>query len=220
MRRKYLLSAAMLSLMLATSACGAESPAPVASSQPAHLTGSGTGDASISRPEVGISQWNAAEAARKAKTKAAVATKEEPAAKTKPAAAKPGATAETEPAGAAKAKAAEKAAAAQEAAAEKAAAAAAEKKAAAKEKAAGTAAKTPPATGGLKQVTPVPAAPKTSPAPAGQGPADDIGDAACEAAHTLDDALQGSVTVTDPALPIGVGIGTDAGTTGEFRCPD
>ena len=235
MRRKYLLSAAMLSVLLATSACGAGSPAPVASSQPARPAGSdtgdgsGTGDGSTSRPEIGISQWNAAESARKAKTKpAAAAAKAEPAAKTPAAAAKAEPAAKTKPATAAKAKSAEKAAAAAKAtaayaaAAEKAAAAAAAaagNEAAAKKKAA--AAKTRPAAGALKRAAPVHGAPKTAPAPVRQGSAEEIVGSACGAADTLFDTLKGSVTVSDPALPgTGVGTGTDAGTTGEFRCLD
>jgi len=226
MRRKYLLSAVTLSVLLASSACAAGSPAPVASSQAARLTGSGTGDGSTSRPEIGISQWNAAEAARKAKTKPAAAAKAEPTAKTKAATAAKAKSAE-------KAAAAAKATAASAAAAEKAAAAAAkkkaaaEKKAAAKKKAAGAAAKTRPAAGSAKRVVPVPVAPKTAPAPVRQGSTEQQGSAeqlvgsACGAAHTLVDTLKGSVTVSDPALPnTGTGTGTDAGTMGEFRCLD
>lgn len=223
MRRKYLLSAVTLSVLLASSACAAGSPAPVASSQPARLTGSGTGDGSTSRPEIGISQWNAAEAARKAKTKPAAAAKAEPVAKTKPATAAKAKSAE-------KAAAAAKATAASAAAAEKAAAAAAKKKAAAaaaKKKAAGAAAKTRPAAGSPKRVVPEPVAPKTAPAPVRQGSAEQPGSAeqivgsACGAADTLVDTLKGSATVSDPALPnTGTGTGTDAGTMGEFRCLD
>jgi hypothetical protein len=106
------------------------------------------------------------------------------------------------------------------------AAAAAEKKAAAKKaaaqkKAAGAPAKTRPSQGALKRVTPVPVAPKTAPAPTREGSAEDVVPSACGEAQTLKDTLQGSVTVTDPALPgTGVGIGTDAGTMGEFHCLD
>ena len=225
MRRKCLLSAAMLSALLATSACAAGSPDPVASPHSARLAGSGAGGGSSGQPQIGISQWNAAEAARKAKTTPATAAKEVPAAKAKPAAAKPEPVATTTPATAAKAKSAEKAAAAANAAAanaaaaEKAAAAAAAKEAAAKKKAA--AAKTRPAAGAPKRVVPVPVTPKTSPTAVPQGPAEELVGSACEEAQTLADTLKGSVKVTDPALPgIGVETGTDAGKVGEFRCLD
>jgi hypothetical protein len=224
MRRNYLLSAAMLSALLATSACGAASPVPAPSLHPARLAGSGAGDGSTGRPEIGISQWNAAEAARKAKTQPAAATKDASAATTKPAAAKAEAAPKTEPAGAANAESAEKAAAANAAAVEK-AAAAAEKKAAAKKETAPAAAKTPPAEGGLKRVTPVPVATKTAPAPAPHGSAEPTVGSDCGAPHATDNIPEVSVKVSPQVLPdIAVGIGTDAGTdTGTadaIRCLD
>jgi uncharacterized membrane protein YqiK len=234
MRRKYLLSVAMLSVLLATSACEAGHPAPVASPQAAGLTGSGTGAATTGQPEIGISQWNAAQAAKAAETKPAAASKAEPAAQTKPAApakaksdakTKPASTADPTPAaktaGAKAAAAAEKAAAA---AAKK--EAAAQKEAAAKKKAAKAAGKTQPATGGLKRVTPIPVTPKTAPAPVHQGSAEqsaeEIVRSACETADTLyDNALEGPATIGDPVLPVTVGgTGTDAGTMDKFRCLD
>ncbi|MFF2316461.1 hypothetical protein ACFVTE_09350 [Arthrobacter sp. NPDC058097] len=237
MRRKYLLSVAMLSVLLATSACEAGSSASVASPHSERLTGSGTGDGSTSQPEIGISQWNAAQAAKVAKTKPAAAAKAGSSAKTMPAAAakaksaaktKPAATAEaTAAAKAAATKAAAKAAAAENAAATAAKTeAAAKKEAAAKEKAARDAAKTRPATGSLKQVTPLPVTPKTAPEPVRQGsaeqPAEEIVRSACETADTLhDNTLDGSATIGVPGLPITVGgTGTDAGTMDKFRCLD
>jgi len=227
MRRKYLLSVAMLSVLLATSACEAGSPAPVASPQAAGLTGSGTGVASTGQPEIGISQWNAAQAAKAAETRPAAAPKAEPAAQTKPAAAaKAKSAAKTKPAATAEATSAAKAAGAKAAAAEKAAAAAAKKEAAAKKKAAKAAGKTRPATGGLKRVTPLPVTPKTAPAPVHQGSAEqsaeEIVRSACETADTLyDNTLEGPATIGDPVLPVTVGgTGTDAGTMDKFRCLD
>jgi hypothetical protein len=233
MRRKYLLSVAMLSVLLATSACEAGSPAPAGSPQAAGLTGSGTGVASTGQPEIGISQWNAAQAAKSAKARPAAAAKAEPAAQTRPAAAaKAKSAAKTKPAATAEATSAAKAAAAKAAAAEKAAAAAAKKEAAdkkeaaAKKKAARAAGKTQPATGGLKRITPLPVTPKTAPAPGRHGSAEqsaeEIVRSACETADTLyDNAREESATVGDPVPPITVGgTGTDAGTMDKFRCLD
>jgi hypothetical protein len=233
MRRKYLLSVAMLSVLLATSACQAGHPAPVASPQAAGLTGSGTGAATTGQPEIGISQWNAAQAAKAAETKPAAASKAEPAAQTKPAApAKAKSDAKTKPASTADPTPAAKTAGAKAAAAaEKAAAAAAKKEAAAQKeaaakKAAKAAGKTEPATGGLKRVTPLPVTPKTAPAPVHQGSAEqsaeEIVRSACETADTLyDNAREESATVGDPVPPITVGgTGTDAGTMDKFRCLD
>lgn len=238
MRRKYLLSVAMLSVLLATAACEAGSPAPVASPQAAGLTDSGAGGNSTSQPEIGISQWNAAQAAKSAKARPAAATKAGSSAHTKPAAAanatsaaKEKPAAKSKPSAADNAAAAAKATAAKAAAAEKAAAAAkkedaAKKEAAAKKKAARAAEKTQPATGGLKRITPLPVTPKTAPAPVRQGSAEqsaeEIVRSACETADTLhDNTLEGPATVIDPVLPITVGgTGTDAGTMVKFRCLD
>jgi hypothetical protein len=225
MRRKYLLSTAMLSVLLATSACTAGSPVPASSpqpanssSQPASLAGAGTGNGSLGGPQIGVSQWNAAQAARKAKPRPATAASTESAAKTQPAtAAKAKATT-----AATKAKPAGKAAAATAAAAEKSAAAAA-KKAAAKKKAARDAAKTRPGTGALKRTTPVPVAPRTAPAAVRRGSAEQIVRSACTAADTLHGNLvEGSVTIGNPALPaqIAGGTGTSAGAMESFRCLD
>ena len=228
MRRKYLLSVAMLSVLLATSACEAGHSAPDASPQTAGSTGSGTGAATTGQPEIGISQWNAAQAAKAAETRPAAAAKARPAAQTKPAAAaKAKSAGKTKPAATAEATSAAKAAGAKAAAAaEKAAAAAAKKEAAAKKKAAKAAGKTRPATGGLKRVTPLPVTPKTAPAPVHQGSAEqsaeEIVRSACETADTLyDNTLEGPATIGDPVLPVTVGgTGTDAGTMDKFRCLD
>lgn len=242
MRRKYLLSVAMLSVLLATSACEAGSTAPVASPQAAGLTGSGAGVASTTPPEIGISQWNAAQAAKAAKTKPAAATKAGSSAHTKPAQAanakseaKEKPDARTQPAATAEATSAAKAAAANSAAAEKAAAekaaaakkeAAAKEEAAAKKKAAGAAGKTPPATGGLKRITPLPVTPKTTPAPVREGSAEESADeivrSACETADTLHDStLEGPASISDSVLRLTVdGTGTDTGTLEKFRCLD
>jgi hypothetical protein len=232
MRRKYLLSTAMLSVLLATSACTAGSPVPASSpqpanssSQPASLAGAGTGNGSLGGPQIGVSQWNAAQAARKAKPRPATAASTESAAKTQPAtAAKAKATTAATKAttAATKAKPAGKAAAATAAAAEKSAAAAA-KKAAAKKKAVRDAAKTRPGTGALKRTTPVPVAPRTAPAAVRRGSAEQIVRSACTAADTLHDNLvEGSVTIGNPALPaqIAGGTGTSAGPMESFRCLD
>ncbi|MFP3462093.1 hypothetical protein R5O87_14695 [Arthrobacter globiformis] len=232
MRRKYLLSVAMLSVLLATSACQAGSPASVASPQPAGLTGSGAGAGSTSQPEIGISQWNAAQAAKAAKTNPAAATKAGPSAHTKPAAAtKAKAAAKTEPAATDEATADAKDLAAKAAAAEKAAAAVAKKEAAkkeaaakqeaaAKKKAARDAAKTRPAPGGLKRVTPIPVTPKTAPAPDQQDSAEEVVRSACDTADALHDNIL-DATVGDPVLPVTVGgTGTDADTMSKFRCLD
>jgi hypothetical protein len=166
MRRKCLLSVATLSVLLATSACTAGTPAQVSSPQPAGnadatsahagAVGSSTAVAGSSKvPEIGVSQWNAAQAAKTEAAKTAKATAVE-AAKAKSAAADARAAAKAAAAQSAAAKAAAKAAAAEKAA----------KAAAAKKGTAPDPAKTPPADGDMRHLTPVPAAPKQAPAPA------------------------------------------------------
>lgn len=165
MRRKYLLSVAMLSVLLAASACTAGTPAQVSSPQPAgsadatfaHGSAGGNsrfGTGSSKGPEIGISQWNAAEAAKTAKAKAVSAAKAKAVAEAKATVAR---------SAAAKATAEE---ASKAAAAEKAEAAKAAKDAAAKKGTAPVPAKTPPTNDhGMKRVTPVPVTPKQTPAP-------------------------------------------------------
>lgn len=185
MRRKSLLSVAMLSVLLATSACTAGTsavgsfPRP-AGSAGAAFTGAGAGGSSSAGagsgkgPQIGVSQWNAAEAAKTANTEATAAA---PAARSKPAAAEvrsvEGNAGAAAKAGAAQSAAAKGASAAiaekasKTTAAKKAAKAAAAAKAdAAKKIAVPVPAKTPPVGAhGLKHVTPIPVDPKGAPAP-------------------------------------------------------
>jgi len=189
MRRKCLLSVAMLSVLLATSACTAGTSPQVSSPHPAGGAFTEPGDGgsfsaatgSEKRPEIGISQWNAAEAAKTAeatKTTTATAGATAPAvpAKTKSAAAARDKWVDDDREDA-KAGAAQAAASKAATAAAKAAAAEKESKIASAKKAAKAAAakkvevpmpvKTPPADApGLKHVTPIPVTPKATPAPA------------------------------------------------------
>jgi hypothetical protein len=190
MRRKCLLSVAMLSVLLATSACTAGTSAQVSSPQPAGTAGGAftepgdggsfsAGTGSGKRSEIGISQWNAAEAAKTAaatKTTAASTGATPPAVPARSAAAGKGKSAAHDDREDAKAGAAQSAAAKAATAAAKAAAAEKESKIAAAKKAAKAAAakkvevpvpvKTPPVDApGLKHVTPVPVTPKVTPAP-------------------------------------------------------
>jgi hypothetical protein len=195
MRRKCLLSVAMLSVLLATSACTAGTSAQVSSPQPAGNAGGAftepgdggsfsAGTGSGKRSEIGISQWNAAEAAKTAaatKTAAASTGATPPAVPAKSAAAGKGKSAAHDDREDAKAGAAQSAAAKAATAAAKAAAADKESKIAAAKAAAKKAAKaaaakkvevpvpvkTPPVDApGLKHVMPVPVTPKVTPAPA------------------------------------------------------
>jgi hypothetical protein len=210
MRRKCLLSVAMLSVLLATSACTAGTSAQMSSPHPAGAAGGAftepgdggsfsAGTGSGKRPEIGISQWNAAEAAKTAeatKTTAATTGATATAVPTKPAAAAKGKSAADDDREDAKADAAQSAAAK---AATKAAAAEKESKIAAAKKAAEAAAakkaevpvpvKTPPVDApGLKQVTPIPVTPKATPAPA-ESTSPDKGNVDPGARFHLPDAL-------------------------------
>lgn len=183
MRRKCLLSVAVLSVLLATSACTAGTVAQVSSPQPAGTAGGAftepgdggsfsAGTGSGKRPEIGISQWNAAEAAKTAeatKTTAASTGATATAVPTKSAAAIKGKSVTADGREDAKAGNAQSAAA-------KAAAAEKERKIAAAKKAAKGAAakkvevpvpvKTPPVDApGLKLVMPTPVTPNATPAP-------------------------------------------------------
>ncbi|MGN7253326.1 hypothetical protein [Arthrobacter sp. SAFR-014] len=201
MRRKYLLSAAMLSVLFATSACGAGTPAPSSSSAPARLANAGVEDRYSSGPEVGTSQIVAAAKARAAKaTKVAAAkAKKVAAAKTKAVAA---AKATRVAAAKAKVAAAETAAAQNVAAARKAA-----KRAAAKARAAAPA-------GSPKRAVPAPAVPKAAPAPLTQASPEKIVSTAFTTAYTwYDNTPEGSATISHPVLH------RTAGGTGTYADP-
>jgi hypothetical protein len=199
MRRKYLLSAAMLSVLLATSACGTATVAPTASPSTTGLANAGAGAGYGSGPEIGVSQRVAAENLKAAK-----------AAKAKTAKAKARAAAKAKALEAARKKAgtAAKAAAAKAAAAGKKAAATS---AAAKQKAEQAAGKASAAV--PKKVTPVPAVPKLAPAPARASSEKIIRTAYTTAYTWYDNTPAGSASISHPVLH------KTAGGTGTYADP-
>lgn len=193
MRRKYLLSAAMLSILLATSACGAANVVPTSSPQPAGLANAGVEVSSSNAPEIGTSQRGAAAEAKAAKAKASAAAKANAVAAAK-----------------AKANAVTKAAAAEKAGVEQ---AAVSKAAAAKTAAERSAAKASSAAA-AKRVTPAPAVPKPAPAPIQPASSERIVNTAYTTAYTwYDNTPVGSASISHPVLH------RTAGGTGTYADP-
>ncbi|WP_314195000.1 hypothetical protein [uncultured Arthrobacter sp.] len=220
MRRKCLLSVAMFAVLLATSACGAGTPAQESSPQPGGYADDRAGNNSNAEassnqgPEVGISQLNAAEALRAAKAKSVAAAKVKSVAADAQAAGK-GATAKATAATkkASKGTAAKKASKAT--AAKKVSKGAAAKKAskatAAKKRAVGAAAKTPPAAvHGLKRAVPVPVVPKRAPTPVLPSSEKSLQAALTSAYPWYDSSPEGSATASHPVLH------QTAGATGSY----
>ncbi|MFC9350496.1 hypothetical protein [Arthrobacter sp. NPDC057013] len=202
MRRKYLLSAAMFSVLFATSACGAATVAPSSSPQPARLANAGVEASSTSAPEIGTSQRAAAADAKAAKAKAGAAAKAKAVASAK---------AKVVAGAKAKADAAAKAAASKVAAAEKVAVA---RGAAIKKTAEQSAAKSSSAAAAAKRVTPVPAVPKPAPAPVQPASSEKIVNTAYTTAYTWhDNTPVGSASISHPVLH------RTAGGTGTYADP-
>ncbi|HEY3573051.1 MAG TPA: hypothetical protein VGK98_04415 [Arthrobacter sp.] len=200
MRRKYLLSAAMLSILLATSACGAATVSPNSSPEPARLADAGVQVSSSSGPEIGTSQRAAAADAKAAKAKAGAAKAKALAA----AKAKSGEAAKAKANAVAKA-AAEKASVEQMAVA---------RSTAAKKTAERSAAKASSAAAAAKRVTPVPAVPKPAPAPIQPASSEKVVNTAYTTAYTwYDNTPVGSASISHPVLH------RTAGGTGTYADP-